>query len=147
MCAIDRMKRPLSYRKQSTILQFNKNVIIQFENKYRDENSTSSLCLDGLLNKNEFNYTLKTTLEKEGWIMMRPKKRCQLLHYDQKDVVQCLNSALISLPLDGDRKLSFAFIGNSRIRHQFYSFMEVSEKNIHRKLLFAIIYYQYCFHR
>ncbi len=79
--------------------------------------------------------------------MMRPKKRCQLLHYDQKDVVQCLNSVLISLPLDGDRKLSFAFIGDSRIRHQFYSFMEVSEKNIHRKLLFVIIDYQYCFHR
>ncbi len=51
MSASDRMKRSLSYRKQSTILEFNKNVIIQFENKYRDENSTSSLCLDGLLNK------------------------------------------------------------------------------------------------
>ncbi len=80
-----------------------------------------------MLNKNEFYYDLDAKVRRNDWTMMRPKKRCLLHQYNRQDVTRCLDSSLISLPLEDDRKLSFAFIGDSRIRHQFYSFMEVCE--------------------
>ncbi len=96
----------------------------------RDENSTVlPLCLNGILNKNEFDYSPDTNFRRDHWTMVRPKRRCLLHQYNRQDVARCLDSPFISLPLEDDRKLSFAFIGDSRIRHQFYSFMEVCETN------------------
>lgn len=96
----------------------------------RDDILSLPLCLKGLLDKNEFDFNHQgIKFGVDGWIMMmRPKKACRLHQYQQNDIALCLNSSLISLPSEPFRnKLSFAFVGDSRIRHQFYSFLKVSD--------------------
>lgn len=83
------------------------------------------LCSEGL-NGSEFEYD-PIVNNQNGWNSMRPKKPCRLHEYQLGDVVNCLDSHFRQ-----PRKLitRFVFVGDSRIRQQFYNFLKVLYANL-----------------
>ena len=87
---------------------------------YRSPNSDSSFYCDSVLNKE---YTAKSVETKEEYA-------CWLRRYKQRDVAQCLDrmsnhrSEKYTNP-SKDINNHFIFVGDSRVRQQFYSFRRV----------------------
>lgn len=51
--------------------------------------------------------------------------QCRFHHYRLKDVVKCLDNFNFTSNLPVLRPVRFAFVGDSTIRNQFFSFMRV----------------------
>ena len=87
---------------------------------YRSASSDSSLYCDSLLNKE---YSAKSDGAKED-------DECRLRRYKQRDVAQCLDRMAIhrSDLISKTNGISnhFVFLGDSRVRQQFYSFCRVN---------------------
>ena len=84
-----------------------------------------TLCLDGILNKKNFEYDSIAEGIYDGRMSMSLSKEssCHLHRYTSKHVVNCLDPAGFNkLP---NRFVRFLFIGDSRIRQQFYNFLKV----------------------
>ena len=106
-----------------------RNIEADFSSSYLFSSSSpaneSPLCSGNLLDKRQIRYAK----EAGG--------SCQLLHYTFERAVGCFdalyerhysdwNSPHILNHINGpDRKLHFAFIGDSRIRQQFFNFLKV----------------------
>lgn len=109
--------------------------LLWFTNDYNLENgspigaiesssTTSVLCTEGILDRRSFNYHRQSAA---GYWGMDPKKNhsCRAHRYTRPDAIQCLDE-ISSDPERGKRVITFAFVGDSRIRQQFYYFVKVS---------------------
>lgn len=86
-------------------------------------------CFDDILNKNTFEYDAMTSGIVDGWIPAIPKanRHCRLRQYLPEDVVNCLDSSNFQHhdKLNSRGLFRFVFMGDSRMRQQFYNFLKV----------------------
>jgi len=64
-------------------------------------------------------------------LLVVPKAQCDLFDYTPEHVSTCLDVLHLKLTVEkktaGKKMLHFAFVGDSRIRQQFYNFIKVSQ--------------------
>lgn len=103
---------------------------IQFNSSVESSGKQSPLCLGGnLLNKREYRYVKEARGSYDNSRLISGMGLCQLLDYTSKQAVSCFDALYSSLnlnPINSSKKnLHFAFIGDSRIRQQFFNLLKV----------------------
>ena len=83
----------------------------------------SPLCSGNLLDKREFHYAKNAGGSYDNSRMIYKFGSCQLLHYNFENVVGCIDA--LNERHKSAKNLHFAFIGDSRIRQQFFNFLKV----------------------
>lgn len=87
---------------------------------YLTEDSTTALCTTGIMDRKTFIYDYGL-----GPFALSPKLHCRLHVYSKADVACCLDEIKQNEEKNGRKQSRFVFIGDSRIRQQFYLFSEV----------------------
>lgn len=87
------------------------------------------LCSKGILNKRSFVYNNNNSMD-GYWAMKRPD--CRLHRYSQPDAIKCLDALVHERNQQVSKALHFAFVGDSRIRIQFYDLLKVTKIRIPR---------------
>jgi hypothetical protein len=96
-----------------------------FERTELSENELP-LCVGNLLDQQEYNYVefARGSYDDSSSRLISKTGSCKLLHYSAENAVACLDALK-----KGSTKntLHFAFMGDSRIRQQFYNFVRVNK--------------------
>ena len=106
---------------------------IKFNSSVESSGKESPLCLDGnLLNKREYRYVKEARGSYDNSRLISGMGLCQLLHYTSKQAVSCFDALYSSLNLNpinsrSNKNLHFAFVGDSRIRQQFFNWLKVRD--------------------
>jgi hypothetical protein len=103
---------------------------ICIRDQVRKQEKVFPQCSGNLLDRREHHYAREAGGSYDNSRMISKLGSCQLLHYTFEKVVGCLDT-LYELHYSArhssssKKKLHFAFIGDSRIRQQFFNFLKV----------------------
>ena len=106
-------------------------------NRIEKPGKESQACLGNLLDKREYHYAKETGGSYDNSRMISKLGSCHLLDYNFERTVDCIDtiyvrhnsdwdsSNILNPNNDSNKNLHFAFIGDSRIRQQFFNFLKV----------------------
>ena len=92
--------------------------VITLRSVAADDESKVPFCVEGILDRRNFRVDLNKARLFPSLMMIKPREPCRLHTYTMKDVLYCFSA-------DRNGNISIAFVGDSRMRHQFLSFMKV----------------------